>query len=197
MNIQYILLICAILIPLFAIAYCSYGKKPIKFIIGLEISFYISQSLYNLYLNLDLYKLTDSNNIKLQAIELHRDIIFRYFIQSSIISFVYIIFIGILFWKISKKNSQTTMKEFLNSSLFYFILFIGSLIDILLGNIKIGYITWHSSVVSFIFIIPFLIKAILLKYSVPKKKKHTSKIIWILLVFVIVFYLYNIFISRM
>ena len=182
MTIQEFFLILAFFIPLVIIPLFGYKKNPIYFIIGLQLAFYIGHNFYETYLSLNLYDINATKEVKLKAIEAHRDIVFFNSIRSVWITFLYIIFIGILFWNIHKNDEQEkyqTLKVFFRSSLFYFILFTGSVIDILLGIILTN-TYWKMSIFSLILALPFFIVAVYLKYTPPKEKsRKTSKLTWI------------------
>jgi len=204
MTTQLIYLYLAGVTPLVLIPIFGYKKNPVYFIIGMQLAFYISHNFYEIYLTLNLYDIDNVRDIAKfgKDIEAHRSSIFSNAINSVFVAFVYVITLGTLFWYIQKiKNigTQQTLRVFLNSSLFYFLLFLGCLIDILMAfTIKwlfsIGY--WHFSIFSFFLVFLFLIKAISIKYSeLTELRGKTSKFTWAMLILIIIFYTY-LFLTR-
>ncbi len=191
MSTQELFLFSAVLAPLVLIPIFGYKKNPLYFIIGMQLAFYLGHSLYETYLSFNLYDIDDSSDIKLKAIEAHRDIVFSNGIRSAFVAFLYVITLSTLFWDIQKnKNSgtQQTLRVFLNSSLFYFLLFLGSFIDILMAfSLTATY--WRMSIFSLFLVFPFLIKAISLKYPAPKESRgKTSKLTWGMFIFFVLFF---------
>lgn len=200
---QEVFLFSAILTPLVLIAIFGYKKNPIYFVIGMQLAFYIGHSLYEIYLSLNIYNLNNIEDIaKIQRdVEAHRSTIFSNNINSIFVVFAYVMIVGTLFWNVQKNkygSTQQTFRVFFNSSLFYFLLFWGSLIDLLMTFIVIWFFSvayWRFSIFSLPLMFVFLIKAISLKYPAPKESRgKTSKLTWVMFIFFVLFFAFIIYI---
>ena len=174
------------ILPPIIIFFTAYTKNIKLFLVGVLVSIFVSYSFY-------------ANSFNIESIseeEMRHFLVVDLSLIGGILMVSYSIIISIIFWNIQliKVDNKKSFKEFMKQSSFYFILFFGTVIDIGLSSFN-EYIYWKPLFFSFFLLIPFLIKALLLKYSTPKKK-NTSKVTWILLAFIIVFYLYNFFLSR-
>ncbi len=191
MGIQEIFLTLSLISPIVILAIFSYRKNPIYFTIAFVAAFYIGHSFYETYLSLDLYDFIAPKQIKVRAIELNRDIVFSNAIKSVGLSFIYTLLLAGLFWNIPRAKSKPKVgfRLFFRSSLFYFILFIGTLIDILLA-LMLGFEYWKISITS-LFLAPiFFIIAIYLKDPPPKDSYiNSSKSTLILAILIISFWL--------
>lgn len=163
----------------------AYKKNPKVFLIAILSSIFISFSCYVNVISPNQFLL------KSNFMESHRHlVIIDIQLIGGLIIICYSLLLSWLIWNfLVKKTKNLGFKEFMNGSSFYFILFFGSVIDIGIDILEITY--WHSMMLSFFLFSPFLIKALIIKYSSTKIEKQlkTSSSTWILLLIVIIFYL--------
>lgn len=181
------------LLPLVLIPIFSLQKRSIYFIIGIQLSFYISHSLYTSYLDYDFYHINDVWKIRIEAIESHRSILFFNWFKSIFVIFIYVMCISILFLYFQKYQDATNkirFKNFLKTYTFYIILAIGAIIDILMGMVlTVKY--WNFSILSPFLVIISLWKVIKIKYFTSKKNhQKTSIFTWFLLILCIIYFIY-------
>jgi len=173
------------IIPPVILFITAYTKNVKLFLVGILVSIFVSYSFY-----------ANSFSIELIAKENRRHfLVVDLALIGGIIMMGYSIVISVLFWNIlpKKKYITKTFREFSKESSFYFILFFGTIIDIGLSSLS-KYISWLPLFLSFFFVLPFLIKALLLKYPAPEESRgKTSKLTWAMLIFFILFFGYNIF----
>ena len=167
------------ILPPIIIFLTAYTKNVKLFLVGILVSIFISYSLYVSSFSIELIPKEEERHFFVVDLSL----------IGGIMMISYSMILSIIFWNIlpQKRYMETTFKDFSKTSLFYFILFFGTMIDLGLTSLR-EYISWFPLFLSLFLVVPFLIKALLLKY--PLKEKSTSKFTWILLLIIIILILY-------
>lgn len=156
------------LIPLLVIFLTAYSRSVITFLIGLLVSIFSSYSLYVNYKYIPFLSESQTLPLSPKWVDAHRSfVIIDVTIIGTFIILLYSLFLGVVFWNIFSKSNKTkiSFKDFSKTSTFYFILFIGTIGNIILSS----YFTYsHVLFLSILFCIPFLFIALVKKY--PSKK---------------------------
>jgi len=165
------------IIPPIIIFLTAYTKNVKLFLIGILVSIFVSYSFYANSFSIELILEEEKRHFLVVDLSL----------IGGLVMISYSMIISVIFWYIllRKKYITKTFREFSKQSSFYFILFFGTIIDIGLSSLS-KYISWVPLFLSFFLVLPFLIKALLLKYP-AKENKSTSKFTWFFLLIIIIF----------
>ena len=167
------------ILPPIIIFSTAYTRNVKLFLVGILVSIFISYSLYASSFNIEFIPKEEERHFLIVDLSL----------IGGIMMIGYSIILSIMFWYLlpKKKDVTKTFREFSKTSSFYFILFFGTIIDLGLNSLR-EYFSWFPMFLSLFLVVPFLIKALLLKY--PSEEKSTSKFTWILLLIIIILVLY-------
>jgi len=157
------------LLPPMVILLTACSKNKIAFLIGLLTSIFISYSLYVNYMYVPF--LLESQTLPLPAewFDTHRSfVVMDVIFYGTFKILLYSLFVGVIFWNICliKSKNSINFRDFSKTSSFYFILFVGTMGNLILSS----YCTYcHLFPLSMFLFIPFLFIALIKHY--PSKGK--------------------------
>ena len=180
------------IVPPMVIFLTACSKNKIVFLIVLLASIFISYALYENYMFLPLLSEGKTPHLPAEWLDAHRSfVVMDVMFYGTLKTVVYSLLLGVIFWNICSKKAKNSIsfREFSKTSSFYFILFIGAVGNIILSRYCIY---CHFFPLNMFLFIPFIIKALLLKYPAPDESRgKTSKLTWAMLVFFILFYFFK------